>query len=146
MKTWMLMLLAVLVLAAAGAAAQTPAQTPAQTTRPATPTPARSCSSAWAAGRAMATRARGAPRRESPRDRFPARRSRHTFGDRRSGCRTIRRGSSQTSSSGTFTRIYSRVPCRGRLRASRCSSRRLAGRPREHGPALQWGSEFEVSA
>ena len=32
MKTWMLMLLAVLVLAAAGAAAQTPAQTPAQTT------------------------------------------------------------------------------------------------------------------
>ncbi len=32
MKTWMLMLLAMLVLAAAGAAAQTPAQTPAQTT------------------------------------------------------------------------------------------------------------------
>src|SRR5688572_19955112 len=74
----------------------------------------------------MATRARGAPRRESPRGRFPARRSRHTFGDRGSGCRTIRRGSSQTSSSGTFTRIYSRVPCRGRSRASRCSSRRLA--------------------
>ena len=35
MKTWMLMLLAVLVLAAAGAAAQTPAQTPAQQTTPA---------------------------------------------------------------------------------------------------------------
>ena len=32
MKTWMLMVLAVLVLAAAGAAAQTPAQAPAQTT------------------------------------------------------------------------------------------------------------------
>jgi mono/diheme cytochrome c family protein len=32
MKTWMLMLLAVRVLAAAGTAAQTPAQTPAQTT------------------------------------------------------------------------------------------------------------------
>jgi mono/diheme cytochrome c family protein len=34
MKTWMLMLLAVLMLAAAGAAAQTPAQTPPQTTQP----------------------------------------------------------------------------------------------------------------
>ena len=32
MKTWMLMLLAALLLAAAGAAAQTPARTPAQTT------------------------------------------------------------------------------------------------------------------
>jgi mono/diheme cytochrome c family protein len=37
MKTWMLMLLAVLGLAAAGAAAQTPAQTPTQTPAQATP-------------------------------------------------------------------------------------------------------------
>jgi hypothetical protein len=120
MKIWMSMVVAVFMLAAAGAAAQTPAQMP----------PAGDAE----AGKTLYVRlgcwtchgyeGQRAPRRESPRDRFPPRRSRDTFGDRRSGCRTIRRESCQTRNSGTFTRIYSRVPCRRRSRAYVCSSRR----------------------